>query len=121
MKSGSSALISSGGQSGEAAAIISWYQTSRPSSQWMSPPVRLITITFSTVAHFLTASSVLVLSGILRAPRIPSSAVITTFDVQSLMRPASASGEKPPNTTEWIAPTRAQANMAITSSGTMGM
>jgi hypothetical protein len=31
---------------------------------------------------------------------------------QSLMRPASASGEKPPNTTEWIAPIRAQASMA---------
>jgi hypothetical protein len=33
-------------------------------------------------------------------PRTPSSAVITTFDLQSMMRPASASGEKPPNTTE---------------------
>ena len=28
------------------------------------------------------------------------------------MRPASESGEKPPNTTEWIAPMRAQASIA---------
>ena len=29
---------------------------------------------------------------------------MTTFDLQSSMRPASESGEKPPNTTEWTAP-----------------
>ena len=32
--------------------------------------------------------------------------------LQSSMRPASESGEKPPNTTEWMAPMRAQASMA---------
>ena len=45
-------------------------------------------------------------------PRRPSSAVITTAESQSLMRPASESGEKPPNTTECTAPIRAQASMA---------
>jgi hypothetical protein len=30
-------------------------------------------------------------------------------------------GAKPPNTTEWMAPMRAQASMATTASGTMGM
>jgi hypothetical protein len=35
--------------------------------------------------------------------------------------PASASGEKPPNTTEWIAPIRAQASMAKAASGIIGM
>ena len=39
---------------------------------------------------------------------------------QSVIRPASASGEKPPNTTEWIAPIRAQASMAKAASGIIG-
>ena len=37
------------------------------------------------------------------------------------IRPASASGEKPPNTTEWIAPIRAQASIANAASGIIGM
>ena len=48
----------------------------------------------------------------LAPPRKPSSAVIRNRDLQSSMRPASGSGEKPPNTTEWMAPIRAQASMA---------
>jgi len=39
------------------------------------------------------AASALALSGTLRPPRTPSSAVITTVDLQSAMRPASDSGE----------------------------
>ena len=57
----------------------------------------------------------------LQPPRTPSSAVITTRDAQSSMRPLSASGEKPPNTTEWMAPMRAQASMATAASGIIGM
>ncbi len=38
-----------------------------------------------------------------------------------MMRPANASGEKPPNTTEWIAPMRAQASIATAASGIIGM
>ena len=60
----------------------------------------------------LSAMSTLAFSGTLRPPRRPSSAVITTSDLASSMRPASASGEKPPNTIEWIAPMRAQASIA---------
>jgi hypothetical protein len=37
---------------------------------------------------------------------------MTKSEAQSSMRPASASGEKPPNTTEWMAPIRATASMA---------
>jgi hypothetical protein len=37
------------------------------------------------------------------------------------MRVASSRAAKPPNTTEWIAPSRAQASMANTASGTIGM
>ena len=42
-------------------------------------------------------------------------------EVQSVMRPASESGEKPPNTTEWMAPMRAQASIATAASGIIGM
>ena len=38
--------------------------------------------------------------------------VMTTLALQSLMRFAKASGEKPAKTMEWIAPIRAQASMA---------
>ena len=37
------------------------------------------------------------------------------------MRVASSAAAKPPNTTEWIAPSRAQASIAIAASGTIGM
>ena len=36
------------------------------------------------------------------------------------MRLARLSGEKPPNTTEWMAPMRAQASIATAASGTIG-
>ena len=58
------------------------------------------------------AASTLAFSGTLRPPRRPSSAVITMREAQSSMRLASESGEKPPKTTEWMAPSRAQASMA---------
>ena len=44
-----------------------------------------------------------------------------TFGLASSMRVASSFGAKPPNTTEWIAPRRAHASIAITASGTAGM
>ncbi|MDQ2892679.1 MAG: AMP-binding protein, partial [Pseudomonadota bacterium] len=50
------------------------------------------------------ASSTLALRGMRFPPRRPSSAVMTRVEPQSSIRPAIASGEKPPNTTEWIAP-----------------
>ena len=51
-------------------------------------------------------------NGIDLPPRRPSSAVMTKVDLQSSMRPASASGEKPPKTIEWMAPMRVQASIA---------
>jgi hypothetical protein len=45
---------------------------------------------------------------------------MSIFAPQSWMRSRSAAAEKPPNTTEWIAPMRAQASMAIGSSGIIG-
>src|SRR5215213_5627757 len=72
------------------------------------PPVRRTTSTWSTPPTRSMARSTLALSGTLRPPRRPSSAVITKADFASSMRLASESGEKPPNTTEWMAPRRAQ-------------
>ena len=48
----------------------------------------------------------------------------TTIDLRLARRRcalASSCAAKPPNTTEWIAPSRAQASIAITASGTIGM
>ena len=76
------------------------------------PPVRLTTTTQSTPSVLAIAASTLAFSGTLLPPRKPSSAVMMNLDLQSLMRCARQSGEKPANTTEWIAPIRAQASIA---------
>ena len=100
MNSGSSAFISSAGHSSPTLASSSSSQRSRPGVHGTSAPVRFTTRTFSTPLAFFNAASALALSGTLRPPRNPSSAVMRNFDLQSSMRPASESGEKPPNTTE---------------------
>ncbi len=43
------------------------------------------------------------------------------FGSASSMRTASSGAAKPPKTTEWIAPIRAQASIATSASGTIGM
>ncbi|CSD36937.1 Uncharacterised protein [Vibrio cholerae] len=47
--------------------------------------------------------------------------MITNLAFESIMRPASASGEKPPKTIVCTAPIRVQANIATAASGTIGM
>ncbi len=85
-------------------------------------PVRLSTMTRCTLAQpELSALSAAALSSIACPPRQPPSAVITSRASVSSMRSLSAGAEKPPNTTEWIAPMRLQACMAIRISGTSGM
>lgn len=54
-----------------------------------------------------------------RLPHAP--ATMSTRALASAMRSASASPEKPPKMMEWVAPMRAQASMATTSSMIMGM
>jgi hypothetical protein len=44
-----------------------------------------------------------------------------TFGLAASMRVASSFAAKPPNTTEWMAPMRAQASIPIADSGTIGM
>ena len=123
MNSGSSASISSQGQlvvmSG--AAISSWHHLSRPSTQFRpSRPVWRTTMQVLTAGQEFIASSAAALRGTLLPPRSPPSAVIMMVPEQSRMRSRRASAEKPPNTTLWMAPMRAQASMAMGSSGIMG-
>ena len=57
----------------------------------------------------------------MRDGSMPHEAVRISFGAQSSMRLDSSLAAKPPNTTEWIAPSRAQASIAITASGIIGM
>ena len=84
-------------------------------------PVRLSTITCFTVGDFLSASSTFFLRGSCEPRRQPPSAVITATALASSLRSAIASLENPPKITECTAPIRAQASMAITSSGVIGI
>ena len=52
---------------------------------------------------------------------MPHDAETTTFGLASSIRVASSFAAKPPKTTECTAPIRAQASIAITASGTIGM
>jgi hypothetical protein len=61
------------------------------------------------------------LYGITFENSIPQVAEIITFGLESSILIANSLKANPPNTTEWIAPNRAQANIAITASGTIGM
>ena len=68
-----------------------------------------------------SASSTMALSGSALPPRICSSAVMTSTAPVSDTRSRSACAEKPPNTTECVAPMRAQASIATTPSTDIGM
>jgi hypothetical protein len=57
----------------------------------------------------------------MRFGSMPQEPATITLGLASSMRVASSRAEKPPNTTEWMAPMRAQASIAITASGTIGM
>ena len=78
-------------------------------------------MTCSTDGVSTSASSACCLSPTALPRRQPPSAVMSTFAWASLIRPASASAEKPPKTTVWGAPSRAQASIAMGSSGIIGM
>ncbi len=51
----------------------------------------------------------------------PQEAAISAFGRASSMRTASSAAANPPKTTEWIAPSRAQASIATNVSGIVGM
>ena len=107
-----------------------WDETSHMQSchQKSLPDVILIfcfvlsnTITLSIVLHFSRASSTTGLTGIVLFPLKFPSEVKTIFAWQSFILSASEVDEKPAKTTEWTAPTLAQANIAIAASGTIGI
>ena len=110
-----------GGHCSDWRSTISCHQWSRPSTIWTSWPVRFTTIVASIVGVSASASSAWCLRPTSLPRRYPPSAVMRTFAPQSLMRPDSASAEKPPKMTVWGAPIRAQASIAIGSSGIIGM
>ena len=119
----------SGGQSGDASAMRSWYQWSRPatistpvpSGEASWPVTRCTTTTAVTDGVEATASSTAGLSRAGAPRRKPPSAVTTTLASASFTRSMIESGEKPPKMHEWAAPMRVQASMAIGSSGIIGM
>ena len=61
------------------------------------------------------------LYGTTRSISMPHEAVRITLGRASVIRLASSGDANPPNTTEWIAPIRAQASIPMTASGTIGM
>ncbi len=75
----------------------------------------------STLGDLAKAASTLVFRGICLPRRQPASAVMMSLAPASLLRSAMASAANPPKTTEWTAPIRVQANMAMANSGTIGM
>ncbi len=66
-------------------------------------------------------ASTMALRGISLPPRSWKLEVITATAPASMMRSFSALAEKPPNTTLWVAPMRAQACIAMTPSMVIGM
>ena len=61
------------------------------------------------------------LYSITRSTSMPHEADTITLGLASSMRVASSFDAKPPNTTEWIAPIRPHASIAMIASGTAGM
>ncbi len=100
--------------------ISSSHQQSRPSFICTLVPTRLTTMHVLTSGQSVRASSASRFSGISLPPLKPPSAVISILAPQSFMRLLSEAALYPPKTTLWITPMRAQASMAIGSSGTMG-
>ena len=68
-----------------------------------------------------SASSTSGLYSITLVNSIPHEAVTSALGLASSMRSASSLGAKPPKTTEWTAPSRAQASIATAASGIIGM
>jgi hypothetical protein len=56
-----------------------------------------------------------------RLASMPQDADTIATGLASSIRVASSAAANPPNTTEWTAPIRAQASIATTASGTIGM
>ena len=82
--------------------------------------VRLTTRTCSIALSPATAASALAFTGTATPRRNCPSVVTSSLAPVSSTRNLSASAEKPPNTSEWMAPIRATARVMITVSGITG-
>ena len=67
------------------------------------------------------AASSIGLYSMTRATSMPQDAETISFGFASSIRTASSCAANPPNTTLWMAPRRAQASIAMTASGIIGM
>ena len=67
----------------------------------------------------MTSSTAALIGAVLPLRRAPST-VISAFASENSIRSRTDSGEKPPNTTLWTAPIRAQASIATATSGIIG-
>ena len=107
---------------GCAAAVSSAQSTSRPgiSGACSCGRCRMMQRRGLTSARSIALSS----SGLYGTTRFistPHEAETMTAGRAWLIRAASSCDAKPPNTTEWIAPIRAHASIAMAASGTIGM
>ena len=120
INNGSSASITSGSQVVSALSNNGCSHSSRPSFMVMSASVRLVTSTVFTPSQDSNALSTIPFKSIVFFPRKEPSAVITILQSESLIRVANAFEENPANTTECIAPIRAQAKREMANSGIIG-
>ena len=118
MNSGCSASSGSAGHSASAASISSSNQKSLPSAISHSAPVWRTTITVSSCPP-IASSTCCLIGAVLPLRRAPST-VISAFASENSIRSRTDSGEKPPKTTLWTAPMRAQASIATATSGIIG-
>ena len=94
--------------------------TSRPSCISQSSPVCLTTKMVSIVATSpMTSSTCCLMGAVLPLRRAPST-VTRALASENSMRSFTDSAENPPNTTLCGAPMRAQASIAMTTSGIIG-
>ncbi len=94
---------------------------SRPSVSSASHCGRCSTTHGGSSPASATARSISGLYSTIRPGSMPHDAARISFGVQSVMRAASSCAANPPNTTECTAPMRAQAYIAMTASGIIGM
>jgi hypothetical protein len=80
----------------------------------------LLLNTLATQGVFTNASSIIPFKSIVLFPRYPPSEVMTILQSLSFILVATADAENPAKTTECMAPIRAQAKVAIASSGIIG-
>ena len=120
MKSGSSADIGSGSHSASAFSTASCQKTSRPSVIGGSVSPRLTTTTCSMAGRSPSISSTASFIGVGSPRRMVASAVTRHFASLNSIRSLTEVAEKPPKTTLWTAPMRAQASIAAGVSGIIG-